>query len=167
MCGRADRVYRADSGWCLGPGDARLGPVAGYLWYARATFGMGQSAVYSTLSRMAQSWFPARFARRCKESRESLPAGWAGCAPICCLGRCCLVCVDSIGGRRLLRLRRLGYCSPCCLRVCFGFAPRIIRWRTRRNQLARRSNAGQVPSSGKDDAVATAWPRSAPERLPT
>jgi ACS family glucarate transporter-like MFS transporter len=30
-----------------------------YLWYARAIFGLGQSAVYSTLSRMAQSWFPA------------------------------------------------------------------------------------------------------------
>jgi sugar phosphate permease len=45
--------------WCLGLGLHAWSPSPGYLWYARATFGIGQSAVYSTLSRMAQTWFPA------------------------------------------------------------------------------------------------------------
>jgi MFS family permease len=46
--------------WCVGLAMHAWSPSPGYLWYARATFGIGQSAVYSTLSRMAQSWFPAR-----------------------------------------------------------------------------------------------------------
>lgn len=46
--------------WCLGLGMHAWSPSPQYLWYARAVFGIGQSAVYSTLSRMAQSWFPPR-----------------------------------------------------------------------------------------------------------
>src|SRR5206468_2593634 len=45
--------------WCLGLAMHAWAPSPKYLWYARATFGLGQSAVYSTLSQMAQSWFPA------------------------------------------------------------------------------------------------------------
>src|SRR4051794_1059350 len=45
--------------WCLGLAMHAWAASPTYLWYARAIFGLGQSAVYSTLSRMAQSWFPA------------------------------------------------------------------------------------------------------------
>jgi MFS family permease len=44
--------------WCVGLGLHAWAPSPGYLGCARALFGAGQSAVYSTLSRMAQSWFP-------------------------------------------------------------------------------------------------------------
>jgi sugar phosphate permease len=44
--------------WCLGLGMHAWAPSPKYLWYARLTMGIGQSAVYATLSRMAQSWFP-------------------------------------------------------------------------------------------------------------
>lgn len=45
--------------WCVGLGMHAWAPSPKYLWYARATLGIGQSAVYANLSRMAQSWFPA------------------------------------------------------------------------------------------------------------
>jgi sugar phosphate permease len=45
--------------WCLGLAMHAWAPSPAALWYARATLGLGQSAVYSTLSRMAQTWFPA------------------------------------------------------------------------------------------------------------
>src|SRR5262245_15101485 len=44
--------------WCLGLGMHAWAPSPRYLWYARVTMGLGQSAVSATLSRMAQSWFP-------------------------------------------------------------------------------------------------------------
>jgi MFS family permease len=44
--------------WCLGLGMNAWAPSPKYMWYARVTMGIGQSAVYATLSRMAQSWFP-------------------------------------------------------------------------------------------------------------
>jgi sugar phosphate permease len=34
-------------------------PAPKYLWYARLVLGIGQSAVYACVSRLAQSWFPA------------------------------------------------------------------------------------------------------------
>ena len=46
--------------WCLGLAMHAWAPSVKYLWYARAVLGLGQSAVYSTLSRTANSWFPAR-----------------------------------------------------------------------------------------------------------
>jgi MFS family permease len=45
--------------WCLGLGLHAWAPSPAHLWYARATLGIGQSAVYANLSRLAQSWFPA------------------------------------------------------------------------------------------------------------
>lgn len=45
--------------WCIGLGMHAWAPSPEYLWYARAVLGIGQSAVYSTLSKMARSWFPA------------------------------------------------------------------------------------------------------------
>ncbi len=44
--------------WCLGLGWHAWAATPHQLWYARAVFGMGQSAVYSTLSRTARTWFP-------------------------------------------------------------------------------------------------------------
>lgn len=44
--------------WCIGLGMHAWAPSPTQLWYARATLGIGQSAVYATLSRMAQAWFP-------------------------------------------------------------------------------------------------------------
>src|SRR5687767_11459041 len=46
--------------WCIGLGMHAWAPSPKYLWYARLTMGIGQSAVYATISRMAQSWFPPR-----------------------------------------------------------------------------------------------------------
>jgi ACS family glucarate transporter-like MFS transporter len=45
--------------WCLGLGLHAWAPSPRYLWLARATLGLGQSAVYACLSRMARTWFPA------------------------------------------------------------------------------------------------------------
>jgi len=44
--------------WCIGLAMHAWAPSPKYLWYARATLGIGQSAVYACLSRVAQSWFP-------------------------------------------------------------------------------------------------------------
>lgn len=44
--------------WCFGLALHAWAPSAAYLWYARATLGIGQSAVYACLSRLAQTWFP-------------------------------------------------------------------------------------------------------------
>ena len=45
--------------WCLGLGGHAWAATPHQLWYARAIFGIGQSAVYSTLSRTARTWFPS------------------------------------------------------------------------------------------------------------
>jgi sugar phosphate permease len=44
--------------WCLGLGMHAWAPSPKFMWYARVTFGIGQSAVFATISRLAQSWFP-------------------------------------------------------------------------------------------------------------
>lgn len=44
--------------WCLGLGWHALAATPAQLWWARALFGAGQSAVYSALSRTARMWFP-------------------------------------------------------------------------------------------------------------
>jgi MFS transporter, ACS family, glucarate transporter len=44
--------------WCVGLGMHAAATSVYQLSYARAIFGVGQSAVYSTLSRTAKSWFP-------------------------------------------------------------------------------------------------------------
>lgn len=44
--------------WCLGLGWHAWAATPHQLWYARAAFGIGQSAVFSTLSRTARTWFP-------------------------------------------------------------------------------------------------------------
>lgn len=45
--------------WCLGLGLHAWAKSPDQLWYARLTLGIGQSAVYANLSRLAQTWFPA------------------------------------------------------------------------------------------------------------
>jgi len=45
--------------WCLGLAMHAWARSPDQLWYARAAMGIGQSAVYANLSRMAQCWFPA------------------------------------------------------------------------------------------------------------
>lgn len=44
--------------WCGGLGLMAWAPSAKLLWYAQATLGTGQSAVYACLSRIARTWFP-------------------------------------------------------------------------------------------------------------
>jgi MFS family permease len=44
--------------WCLGLGMHAWAPSIKYLYLARALLGVGQSAVYANISRMAPSWFP-------------------------------------------------------------------------------------------------------------
>jgi sugar phosphate permease len=44
--------------WCSGLAMHAWAPSVKYLAFARGLLGMGQSAVYATLSRMAQMWFP-------------------------------------------------------------------------------------------------------------
>ena len=44
--------------WCLGLALYALAPAPQYLWYGRAIFGIGQSAAYAALSRLARDWFP-------------------------------------------------------------------------------------------------------------
>ncbi len=44
--------------WCLGLAMHAWAPSPKYLYAARLIFGVGQSAVYACLSRMAQTWFP-------------------------------------------------------------------------------------------------------------
>ena len=63
--------------WCLGLGMHAWAPSPKYMWYARVTMGIGQSAVYATLSRMAQSWFPPRI-RTTLQGLAGISAGRLG-----------------------------------------------------------------------------------------
>jgi ACS family D-galactonate transporter-like MFS transporter len=63
--------------WCLGLALHAWAPTAGYLWYARATMGVGQSAVYACLSRLARSWFPASI-RTTLQGMAGITAGRLG-----------------------------------------------------------------------------------------
>jgi len=79
--------------WCLGLGMHAWSPSPKYLWYARATLGIGQSAVYATLSRLAKGWFPDRI-RTTLQGIVGISAGRLGglCAYLLfgslLLGRC-------------------------------------------------------------------------------
>lgn len=44
--------------WCSGLGLMAWAPSPGWMWYAQALLGTGQSAVYACLSRIARTWFP-------------------------------------------------------------------------------------------------------------
>lgn len=44
--------------WTLGLAMHAWGSSSGQLWYARATLGLGQSAVYAALTRISRQWFP-------------------------------------------------------------------------------------------------------------
>lgn len=44
--------------WCSGLGLMAWAPSARWMWYAQALLGIGQSAVYACLSRIARMWFP-------------------------------------------------------------------------------------------------------------
>ncbi len=44
--------------WCSGLGMMAWAPSAKWMWYAQSMLGMGQSAVYACLSRIARTWFP-------------------------------------------------------------------------------------------------------------
>jgi sugar phosphate permease len=46
--------------WCLGLAMYAVAPSPTFLWYGRVVFGIGQSAIYAALSRVAQTWFPPR-----------------------------------------------------------------------------------------------------------
>jgi MFS family permease len=63
--------------WCMGLSMHAWAPSPTYLWYARATLGIGQSAVYATLSRMAQSWFPP-YIRTTLQGLAGISAGRLG-----------------------------------------------------------------------------------------
>jgi len=63
--------------WCVGLGMHASASSPTGLWYARAIFGMGQSAVYSTLSRIAQTWFPSRI-RTTLQGVAAISAGRLG-----------------------------------------------------------------------------------------
>jgi MFS family permease len=63
--------------WCLGLGMHAWTPPTKYLWYARVIMGIGQSAVYATISRMAQSWFPPH-ARTTLQGLAGITAGRLG-----------------------------------------------------------------------------------------
>jgi ACS family glucarate transporter-like MFS transporter len=63
--------------WCIGLGMHASAKSPDQLWYARAAMGVGQSAVYANLSRMAQSWFPARI-RTTLQGIAAITAGRLG-----------------------------------------------------------------------------------------
>ena len=117
--------------WCLGLAMHAWAPSPKYLWYARATLGIGQSAVYASLSRMAQSWFPPPI-RTTLQGMAGITAGRLGglCANVLfgslLLGLLGLdwrtaIYVFAVGGpgvRRRLRPR------------CFAIRRASIRWST-------------------------------------
>lgn len=63
--------------WCLGLGMHAWAPSVKYLWFARAMLGVGQSAVYANLSRLAQTWFPASI-RTTLQGMAGITAGRVG-----------------------------------------------------------------------------------------
>jgi sugar phosphate permease len=46
--------------WCLGLTLFAFAPTPLFLWIGRVIFGLGQSAIYPALSRVAQVWFPPK-----------------------------------------------------------------------------------------------------------
>ena len=56
--------------WSIGLAMHAWAPSEHEMWYARATFGMGQSGVYANLSRLSRTWFPA--------SIRTTLQGWMG-----------------------------------------------------------------------------------------
>jgi MFS transporter, ACS family, glucarate transporter len=95
--------------WCVGLGMHAWAPSPRYLWYARATFGVGQSAVYSTLSRMAASWFP--------ESIRTTLQGIAGITA----GRLGGMCAYLLFGSLLLGYFHLDWRTAIYVFVTAGF----------------------------------------------
>ncbi|HEX5105289.1 MAG TPA: MFS transporter [Pirellulaceae bacterium] len=63
--------------WCLGLWMHGRAASPDQLWYARITMGIGQSAVYANLSRMAQLWFPPRI-RTTLQGLAGISAGRLG-----------------------------------------------------------------------------------------
>ena len=56
--------------WSFGLAMHAWAPSQDEMWYARATFGVGQSGVYANLSRISRTWFPA--------SIRTTLQGWMG-----------------------------------------------------------------------------------------
>jgi MFS family permease len=46
--------------WCVGLGMTAWAPSPRWMWYAQSALGLGQSAVYACLNRIARTWFPAK-----------------------------------------------------------------------------------------------------------
>lgn len=56
--------------WSIGLGLHAWAPSTNYLWVARATLGLGQSAAYAALAQITKSWFP--------RSVRTTVQGWLG-----------------------------------------------------------------------------------------
>jgi MFS family permease len=56
--------------WSIGLGMHAWAPTSKYLWAARATFGLGQSAVFAAQSQITRTWFP--------RSVRTTVQGWLG-----------------------------------------------------------------------------------------
>jgi MFS transporter, ACS family, glucarate transporter len=100
--------------WCVGLGMHAWAPSPKYLWFARATLGVGQSAVYATLSRMAQSWFPA--------SIRTTLQGMAGITA----GRLGGLCAYLLFGSLLLGRYGLDWRTAIYLFVALGLAFAVL-----------------------------------------
>jgi len=100
--------------WATGLGMHAWAPSAKYMWFARATLGMGQSAVYANLSRIAKTWFPVGI-------RTSLQ-GFAGVTS----GRVGGLCGYLLIGTLMLGVLNLNWRTAVYVCVAFGVGQAIL-----------------------------------------
>lgn len=126
--------------WCCGLGMHAWAKSPDQLWYARAAMGVGQSAVYANLSRMAQSWFPA-----------SIRTTLQGIAAIT-FGRLGGMCAYLLLGTLLLGLLHLDWRSAIYVLMAGGFVfallfAAIFRNSPREHPLVNAAEAAKLGSA--------------------
>jgi ACS family hexuronate transporter-like MFS transporter len=134
--------------WCLGLAMHAWAASPTYLWYARAIFGLGQSAVYSTLSRMAQSWFPA--------SIRTTLQGLAGITS----GRLGGMCAYLLFGSLLLGICRLDWRTATYLFAASGAVFAFAFAAVFRNSPQNHPLASESERALLDDSALMAPPSS-------
>jgi len=145
--------------WCVGLGMHAWAPSPKFLWLARATLGAGQSAVYATLSRMAQSWFPASI-RTTLQATAGITAGRLG-------GLCAYLLFGSV----LLGWYQLEWRTAVYLFVAVGIAfallfAAVFRNSPRQHPLVNRAEAELIDGvAGKSDNSAAVSSAAGPARL--
>jgi len=100
--------------WSIGLGLHAWAPSVKELWFARATLGIGQSAVFAALSRVSRTWFPL-------EVRTTLQ-GWVGVF----FGRIGGLSANLLVGSLMLGVLGLPWRSAVWIAAGFGIAHALV-----------------------------------------